>query len=125
LAITILSNADAKPATAGIAFEQDVNTVSLKSVAAPTAAPNAPLASDPVAFKDKLSTFMVASSSGEMVEFQGSLINKRMVILAPSLAAKAVARADMNLVLAAAITSLGQENRVMLAQLEGVVFDLR
>ena len=39
--------------------------------------------------------------------------------------AKHVARAEMNLVLAAAITSLGKESRVMLANLDGVVFDLR
>jgi len=31
----------------------------------------------------------------------------------------------MNLVLAAAVTSLGKDNRIMLAQLEGVVLDFR
>jgi hypothetical protein len=31
----------------------------------------------------------------------------------------------MNIVLAAAVTSLGRESRVMLAQLESVVLDLR
>ena len=125
LAITILSTPESKPTSAGVAFEQDVNSVTLKSVAAPPAASTLATNSDTLVFKDKLSTFMVASSSGELVEFQGSLINMRMVIVAPTPAAKAVARLDMNLVLAAAITSLGQETRVMLAQLEGVVFDLR
>jgi len=48
-----------------------------------------------------------------------------MVIVAPSLVAKRVARSEMNLVLAAAVTSLGKVNRVMLANLEGVVLDLR
>jgi hypothetical protein len=60
-----------------------------------------------------------------MVEFQGSLVNNRMVIAATSTVAKRVARSEMNLVLAAAITSLGKENRVMLASLTGVVLDLR
>jgi hypothetical protein len=36
-----------------------------------------------------------------------------------------VAQTDMSTVLAAAVTSLGRESRVMLAQLEGVVLDLR
>jgi len=47
------------------------------------------------------------------------------VIAATSTVAKRVARSEMNLVLAAAITSLGKENRVMLASLTGVVLDLR
>jgi hypothetical protein len=68
---------------------------------------------------------MVANSNGTMVEFQGSLVNNRMVIVAPSAAAKLVAQTDMNTVLAAAVTSLGRETRVMLAQLDGVVLDLR
>jgi hypothetical protein len=48
-----------------------------------------------------------------------------MVIIAPSGEAKNLARSEMNLVLAAAVTSLGKETRVMLSQLEGVVLDLR
>jgi hypothetical protein len=76
-------------------------------------------------FNDKLTTFMVAHTNGQMVEFQGGLINKRLIIVAPSSAAKQIARADMNMVLAAAITSLGAENRVVLANLDGVVIDLR
>jgi hypothetical protein len=52
-------------------------------------------------------------------------VNNRMVIAAPSAMAKRVARTEMNLVLAAAVTSLGKENRVILAKLDGVVLDLR
>jgi len=47
------------------------------------------------------------------------------VIVAPSLAAKQVAQTDMNTVLVAAVKSLGRESRVILAQLDGVVLDLR
>ena len=68
---------------------------------------------------------MLTSNVGELVEFQGSLVNNRMVIVAPSLVAKRVARSEMNLVLAAAVTSLGKVSRVILANLEGVVLDLR
>jgi hypothetical protein len=122
LAITILNSAQATPTTAGIAFEQDADTVSLRFTSAPASAP--PM-SDKVVFRDKLVTFMVATSSGVMVEFEGSVVNNRMVIVAPSPIAKRIARTEMNLVLAAAVTSLGKENRVMLASLTGVVLDLR
>jgi hypothetical protein len=121
LAITILNSMQAKPTTAGIAFEQDADTVSLRF----TSAPSAPPMTDKLVFTDKLISFMVATPTGEMVEFEGTLVNNRMVIVAPSLAAKRVARTEMNLVLAAAITSLGKESRVMLAELKGVLLDLR
>jgi filamentous hemagglutinin family protein len=121
LAVTILQNASSKPVSTGIAFEQDENTISLKVTAAP-----ATLAiSEKVVFSDKLTTFLVATSDGEMVEFQGSLVNNRMVIVAQSDASKKIARTEMNLVIAAAVTSLGKDNRVMLANLESVVLDLR
>ncbi len=121
LAITILGGPQAEPAMVGIAFEQDADRVSLRSVAAPAAAPM----TDKFVFTDRLTTFMVAAPDGEMVTFQGGLLNKRMVIVASTEAARRVARSEMNLVLAAAVTSLGQDERVMLAMLEGVVFDLR
>ena len=121
LAITILNSTEAKPVTAGVAFEQDADTVSLRY----TSAPSVPPISDKVVFSDKLITFMVATPAGEMVEFEGNLVNNRMVIVAPSVAAKRVARTEMNLVLAAAVTSLGKERRVMLANLTGVLLDLR
>jgi hypothetical protein len=121
LAVTILQNATSKPVSTGIAFEQDENTISLKVTAAP-----ATLAiSEKVVFSDKLTTFLVATSDGEMVEFQGSLVNNRMVIVAPSDTSKKIARTEMNLVIAAAVTSLGKDTRVMLANLESVVLDLR
>ena len=121
LAITVFSGADARPITTGVAFEQDANSVSLRL----TSAPSVPPVSAKLVFNDKLTTFMVAHTNGQMVEFQGGLINKRLIIVAPSSAAKQIARADMNMVLAAAITSLGAENRVVLANLDGVVIDLR
>jgi autotransporter-associated beta strand protein len=121
LAITILQSATTKPVSAGVAFEQDVDTISFKKADAPSAAPM----TDNLVFSDKLMTFMVATSDGEMVEFQGTLVNNRMVIVAPSPTAKRIARSEMNLVLAAAVTSLGKDNRVMLANLSGVLLDLR
>jgi len=121
LPVTLLSSANARPTTTGVAFEQDDNGVSLHV----TAAPPTPPVSAKLVFNDKLTTFMVAQDNGKMVEFQGGLINKRLVIVAPSAAAKQIARSEMNMVLAAAITSLGAENRVVLANLSGVVIDLR
>ena len=121
LAITILSNAEPKPTTVGVAFEQDGNSVTLRTASAPPTPP----ASDKLTFNDKLTSFMVSSESGGLIEFKASLVNRRLVILAQSSAARQIARTEMNVVLAAAITSLGAENRVMLANLDGVVLDLR
>ncbi len=121
LPITILNNAQAKPVTAGVAFEQEADTVSLRT----TNAPAVPPMSAKLVFSDKLTTFMVAAPNGEMVAFEGSLLNNRMIIVAPSIMAKRLARVEMNLVLAAAVTSLGKTNRVMLAELKGVLLDLR
>jgi hypothetical protein len=121
LSITILNSAQSHPASAAVAYEQNAETVSLKTINAPPAS----TVSDKVVFTDKVSTFLVAKPNGEMIEFQGSLVDNRMVIIAPSGEAKNLARSEMNLVLAAAVTSLGKETRVMLSQLEGVVLDLR
>ena len=121
LAITILRGNNAQPISAGVAFEQNADSVSLRAADAPPLPPS----SERLVFNGRLTTFMVANSNGTMVEFQGSLVNNRMVIVAPSDAAKLVAQTDMNTVLAAAVTSLGRDSRVMLAQLDGVVLDLR
>ncbi len=121
LAITILRGNSSQPTSAGVAFEQNADTVSLRA----TDAPPLPASSERLVFTDRLTTFMVANGNGTMVAFQGGLVNNRMVIVAPSVAAKQVAQTDMNTVLAAAVVSLGRETRVMLAQLDGVVFDLR
>jgi filamentous hemagglutinin family protein len=122
LAVTILQSDITKPASVGMAFEQDADTVSLRFTSAPASVPTM---SEKVVFSDKLVTFMVATPTGEMVEFEGSVVNNRMIILAPSAMAKRVARTEMSLVLAAAVTSLGKENRVILTKLDGVVLDLR
>jgi hypothetical protein len=121
LAITILRENNEKPTIAGVAFEQKADTLNLRTVAAPTL----PFASEQLVVTDKLTTFMVSNSNGTMVEFQGSLVNKRLVIIAPSNAAKLVAQSDINAVLTAAVISLSRESRVMLTQLDSVVLDLR
>jgi hypothetical protein len=121
LAITILSSVDSTPTAAAIAFEQDAENISLRTAAAPLVRP----ASDKVVFSRKLTEFLVANPSGKMVEFLGGMVNRRLVIVAPSDDSKQLAKAEMNLVLAAAVMALGRETPIMLAKLEGVVFDLR
>ena len=81
--------------------------------------------SDKMDLKDKLTTFTVVAAQGGRVEFQGSVVNNRIIIVAPSEVAKSVARNEMKLVLTAAVTSLGQESRIILANIEGVLLDLR
>jgi hypothetical protein len=68
---------------------------------------------------------MVATKNGEFVAFEGGLVNNRIVIVANTNVAKQIAQSEINLVLAAAVTSLNKEGNLMLAQLEGVVLDLR
>jgi hypothetical protein len=124
LPITVLDGGLTNRATAsGVAYEQGANSITLRSLDTPPTitTPRADL----LAFNDKLTTFMVTSNVGELVEFQGSLIGNRLMIIAPTNSARQVARSEMKLVLAAAITTLGRDQRVMLADLQGVVFDLR
>jgi hypothetical protein len=121
LAVTILQGGDEKSTLTSIAFEQTETTTSIESAAQPSML----FKSEKVVFTDRLTTFLVAGSNREMVEFQGGMANNRMVIVPSSVAARRVAQSEFNLVLAAAIISLGKESRVMLAQLDGVVLDLR
>ena len=121
LAITILTGTESKPTTTGVAFEQDVENISLRDAPAPAVPPM----SDKMDLKDKLTTFTVVAAQGGRVEFQGSVVNNRIIIVAPSEVAKSVARNEMKLVLTAAVTSLGQESRIILANIEGVLLDLR
>jgi hypothetical protein len=124
LPITVIDGGStARTTAAGVAFEQATDTITLRSLEKPVM--DVPIRVETLVFSDKLTSFLVASIGGDMVEFQGSLVNSRMVIVAPSPAAKRVARAEMNLVLAAAMTSLGKDNRIVLTQLQGVVLDLR
>jgi hypothetical protein len=124
LPIAILNSSNQLPKAVGIAFEQDEETVSLRLVSAPKEA-SLNLISNKSVFKDKLMPFFVQASTGEMIEFQGGLVNKRMIIVAPSASAKSMIQTDMVEVVAAAIASIGVEGRVMLAKLDGLVLDLR
>ena len=121
LAITILNSDENKTGYATFSYEQNADTVSLKT----TAAPGTPAISDKQAFTDKFAIFLVTKSNGEMVEFQGALINNRMVIVAPSIEAKSLARNEMNLVIATIVNILAKDNPLILSQIEGVVLDLR
>jgi hypothetical protein len=121
LSVTILHSPETKVAApVGIAYEQNANSISLTS----TSAPAQPISSDGVVFNGKLTTFMVATKNGELVAFEGGLVNNRIVIVANTNVAKQIAQSEINLVLAAAVTSLNKEGN-LLAQLEGVVLDLR
>jgi hypothetical protein len=75
--------------------------------------------------RDSFKTFWVVNDQGEVVSYQGAVIGKRLVILADTASAKRLARVDMQTVLAAAITTLGADQPISLAELESVVMDLR
>jgi hypothetical protein len=121
LPVTILQSNNAKPASSGIAFEQTEDAVSLKIAASPAVVIQAPKLKN----NDKLTYFSVSLPTGEVVSYEGGLINNRLVIVATSTNAKRVARNDLKLVLSTAIHSLGRDNRVMLGKLKGVLLDLR
>ncbi len=59
------------------------------------------------------------------MEFQGGIVNRRMVVVAPSPESKQLAQRSMNTVLAGAIMALGRQTPVLLAKLDSVVLDLR
>ncbi len=53
------------------------------------------------------------------------MINRLLVIVAPSQESMQLAKSETNMVLAAAIMALDRTTPIMLAQLEGVPIDLR
>ena len=91
-----------------------------------TSSPDTPkLTATAIRFTGNFKTFIVNNDRGEMVAYQGAMIGKRDVILAATEASKNLARQEMQTVLAAAITTLSSTGSISLAQLEGVVLDLR
>ena len=104
-----------------MAFEQDADTISVRRAAAPLVHHG----SDKVVFSSKMTEFMVANASGRLVEFMGGMVNRRLVIVAPSAESKQLAKSDTTVVLAAAVMALGKSAPIMLAKLDSVVFDLR
>ena len=121
LPITFLNSTEAPPTSAAVAFEQDGQTVSFRTAATPLTRP----LNDKVVFTNQLTEFSVADDEGKMVTFMGGMVNRRIMIVAPSNESKRLAKAEMNLVLAAAVMALGKTSPIMLAKLDGVVFDLR
>jgi len=104
-----------------MSFEQKAESIALES----SSSPAIPVTADKLEFSGKLTTFLVVAPNGKTVEYQGGLINNHIVIVATSDESKNIARADTKLVLAAAITTLGRDVQIQLAQLDGVIIDLR
>jgi hypothetical protein len=121
LAVTILGTSGSAAGTAAVAFEQDGVTISLRTASPPLVRP----ANDRVVFSSRMTEFMVQGPQGELVAFSGGLVNRRLVVVAPTAESKQLAQASMNLVLAGAIMALGKDTPIVLASLDGVVFDLR
>jgi hypothetical protein len=118
LSVSVLG--EGQSSNVGVAFEQLSSNIKLSLVPAPVV--NTETA---ITFSGVFKTFMVATARGELVEFKGTLINSRLVVVANSSRARDLARSEMQLVLAAAVTSLGETDSLVLSQLEGVVLDLR
>ena len=118
LSVSVLG--EGQSSNVGVAFEQLSSSIKLSLVPAPVV--NTETA---ITFSGVFKTFMVATARGELVEFKGTLINSRLVVVASSTRARDLARSEMQLVLAAAVTSLGETDSLVLSQLEGVVLDLR
>ena len=121
LPVTILQSGNTKPANSGVAFEQTEDVVSLRITPPPAVVVQAPK----LALSEKLTSFTVSLPTGEVVVYEGGLVNNRLVIVATSTHAKRVARNDLKLVLSTAINSLSKNNRVMLDKLKSVLLDLR
>jgi hypothetical protein len=121
LAITYLNGNAGSQTAVALAFEQDTDAISVRTAAPPLQAP----AQDKLVFSTKLTEFMVARADGQLVEFAGGMVGRRLVIVASSSESKEMAKVDAKVVLAAAIMALGKTTPIVLAQLEGVVIDLR
>jgi len=113
---------DARMSNLGMAYEEQPNDIRIQMTTSPEASK---LVATAIRFTGNFKTFIVNNDRGEMVPYQGAMIGKRIVILAETEASKNLARQEMQTVLAAAITTLGATQSVSLAQVEGVVLDLR
>jgi hypothetical protein len=121
LAVTFFEGSGGGTRSRSISFEQKADLISLESSDA-----QAPLAGDEqLSFSGKLMPFLVAAPNGEMVEYQGGIVNKHILIVASSNEAKLMARENIKVVLASAVTMLGKGDVIVLAQLDGVIIDLR
>ena len=113
---------DTRVSNLGMAYEEQPNDIRIQM----TTSPDVPkLTATAIRFTGNFKTFIVNNDRGEMVPYQGAMIGKRIVILAETEASKNLARQEMQTVLAAAITTLGSSGSISLAQVEGVVLDLR
>ena len=121
LAVTVVEGPGVGVKSNSVSFEQKADAISLESSSTPVT----PVAADKLEFSGKLTTFVVGAPNGKTVEYQGGLVNNHIVIAATSDEAKNVARADTKLVLAPAVTTLGRGDQIQLAQLDGVIIDLR
>jgi hypothetical protein len=124
LAVTFVDGSGGGAKTNSISYEQKADMISLENSATP-ANLTAPIASDKISFSGKLTTFLVGTPNGEMVEYHGGLVNNHIVIVATSNEAKAIAKLDTKLVLAAAVTTLGRGDYIALSQLDGFIIDIR
>ncbi len=121
LAVTFFEGSAGAEKSSSISFEQNADMISLESSDAKTPA----VAAEKLTFSGKLTPFLVATSSGEMVEYQGGIVNNHIVIVATSNEAKIMARENTKVVLASAVTMLGKGDYIVLAQLDGVIIDMR
>jgi hypothetical protein len=113
---------DNRMSNLGMTYEQQSSDIRIQLTTAPAITPPPPTM---LRFSGNFKTFWVVNDQGEAVLYQGAVIGKRMVILADTASAKRLARVDMQTVLAAAITTLGADQPISLAELESVVMDLR
>ena len=112
---------DNRMSNLGMTYEQQSNDIRIQLTTAPAITPPPNM----LRFSGNFKTFWVVNDQGEVVSYQGAVIGKRLVILADTASAKRLARVDMQTVLAAAITTLGADQPISLAELESVVMDLR
>ncbi len=113
---------DSRVSNLGMTYSEQPNDIRIQM----TTSPDVPkLTATAIRFTGNFKTFIVNNDRGEMVPYQGAMIGKRIVILAETEASKNLARQEMQTVLAAAITTLGSSGSISLAQVEGVVLDLR
>ncbi len=118
LPVSVLSNEVSE--TVGVAYEKTANglTLELKQI---------DLETQPKTIKvsGNLRSFYVSTDDGQLVEFKGVLLGRRMAILAPSSIAKSMAAKDLPSILAAAFTFLVDDRGIALSALENVTIDLR
>ncbi|MGA1228400.1 MAG: hypothetical protein ACO3UZ_03570, partial [Burkholderiaceae bacterium] len=103
-----------------IASNGSASTLTVKS----TETSSALMPATEVALGENLTSFTVVSASGESADFKGTIVDGKLVIVAPGGEAKQMIQFQKQSVIGAALAAL-QPSTTLIAEISGIVLDMR